>query len=78
MVLDGVPGEAVTLPRASDEERRARWVEWLVRDPQGWDEATRQPGSIRYSENEVEALKEELHIDLSPTRTRTRSTTRHP
>ena len=35
------------------EERRERWLEWLVRDPQGWDEASRTPGSIRYTEDEV-------------------------
>ena len=55
LVPDGVDVERFAVPRANDEERRARWVEWLVRDPQGWDEATRRPGSIRYSEDEVEA-----------------------
>jgi glycosyltransferase involved in cell wall biosynthesis len=38
---------------ASDAERRAHWLEWLVRDPQGWDEASGRAGSIRYAEQQV-------------------------
>jgi len=51
---DGVDVDRFAVPRAGVEERRARWVEWLTRDPQGWDEATGTPGSVRYSEDEVE------------------------
>ncbi len=55
LVPDGVDCERFAVRRADDEERRARWVEWLVRDPQGWDEESKMPGSIRYSEDEVVA-----------------------
>ena len=37
------------------DERLARWREWLVEDPRGWDESG-EPGSIRYSEEDIEAL----------------------
>jgi glycosyltransferase involved in cell wall biosynthesis len=37
------------------DERLARWREWLVEDPRGWDEGG-EPGSIRYSEEDIEAL----------------------
>ena len=53
LLPDGVDVERFAVRRPDDEERRARWLDWLVRDPQGWDEASRQPGSIRYSEDEV-------------------------
>jgi glycosyltransferase involved in cell wall biosynthesis len=53
LVPDGVDVERFAVGRSDDEERRARWVDWLVRDPQGWDERSRQPGSIGYSEDEV-------------------------
>jgi glycosyltransferase involved in cell wall biosynthesis len=39
--------------RPSPEERRSHWLRWLVNEPQGWDEATSKPGSIRYTEAEV-------------------------
>ena len=39
--------------RPSPEERRSHWLRWLVREPQGWDEATSTPGSIGYTEAEV-------------------------
>jgi glycosyltransferase involved in cell wall biosynthesis len=39
--------------RPSLQERRSHWLRWLVRDPRGWDEATSTPGSIRYTEAEV-------------------------
>jgi glycosyltransferase involved in cell wall biosynthesis len=53
LVPDGVDVERFAVRRSGDAERRARWVDWLVRDPQGWDEESRRPGSIRYSEEEV-------------------------
>jgi glycosyltransferase involved in cell wall biosynthesis len=37
----------------STEERRSHWLRWLVNEPQGWDEASSTPGSIRYTEAEV-------------------------
>lgn len=37
------------------DQRLTRWREWLVEDPRGWDESG-EPGSIRYSEEDIEAL----------------------
>jgi glycosyltransferase involved in cell wall biosynthesis len=34
-------------------ERLAHWRQWLVDEPQGWDEDGR-PGTIRYSDNDIE------------------------
>jgi glycosyltransferase involved in cell wall biosynthesis len=53
LLPDGVDVERFAVRRSDDLERRARWLEWLVRDPQGWDEASRTPGSIRYTEDDV-------------------------
>jgi glycosyltransferase involved in cell wall biosynthesis len=53
LLPDGVDLERFAVRRSDDLERRARWLEWLARDPQGWDEASRTPGSVRYSEDEV-------------------------
>jgi glycosyltransferase involved in cell wall biosynthesis len=50
---DGVDVERFAVRRAGVEERRARWLDWLVRDPHGWDEASRTPGSIRYAADDV-------------------------
>jgi glycosyltransferase involved in cell wall biosynthesis len=50
---DGVDVERFSVRRPAVEERRARWLESLVRDPQGWDEVSGRPGSIRYTEAEV-------------------------
>jgi glycosyltransferase involved in cell wall biosynthesis len=50
---DGVDVERFSVTRPGVEERRTRWLEWLVRDPRGWDEASGRPGSVRYSEAEV-------------------------
>jgi glycosyltransferase involved in cell wall biosynthesis len=50
---DGVDVERFSVRRPTVEERRTRWLEWLVRDPHGWDEASGRPGSVRYSEDEV-------------------------
>jgi glycosyltransferase involved in cell wall biosynthesis len=38
-------------------DRRALWREWLVDDPRGWDE-TGEPGSVRYSEGDLDAFDE--------------------
>jgi glycosyltransferase involved in cell wall biosynthesis len=53
LVPDGVDVERFTARRPDDDERRERWFDWLVRDPQGWDEASATPGSVRYSEHEI-------------------------
>ena len=53
LLPDGVDVEHFAVRRSDDEERRARWLDWLVRDPQGWDEASLTPGSVRYTEDEV-------------------------
>jgi glycosyltransferase involved in cell wall biosynthesis len=53
LLPDGVDVERFSVRRSDDEERRARWLDWLVRDPQGWDEASATPGSVRYTEDEV-------------------------
>jgi glycosyltransferase involved in cell wall biosynthesis len=55
LIADGVDIERFAVRRAGAEERRRRWRGWLARDPQGWDEASRAPGSISYSEDEVDA-----------------------
>jgi glycosyltransferase involved in cell wall biosynthesis len=52
---DGVDVDRFSVERPARDVRRARWRRWLVRDPQGWDEASRRPGSIRYPAQEVEA-----------------------
>ena len=53
LLPDGVDAERFAVRRPSDDERRERWLDWLVRDPQGWDEESRLPGSIRYAQDEV-------------------------
>ena len=50
---DGVDIERFSIARPRRDERRNRWLDWLVRDPQGWDEATGVPGSVRYREDHV-------------------------
>ena len=53
LLPDGVDAERFAVRRPSDDERRERWLDWLVRDPQGWDEESKLPGSIRYAQDEV-------------------------
>ena len=50
---NGVDVERFTPYRPTDDERRDHWLDWLVHDPQGWDEASRTTGSVRYSGEEV-------------------------
>jgi glycosyltransferase involved in cell wall biosynthesis len=52
-IPNGVDVERFTAHRPSRKERRSNWLRWLVCDPQGWDEATATPGSVRYAEDEV-------------------------
>ena len=54
-IPNGVDTELFDRERLSHDERLARWREWLVEDPRGWDESG-EPGSIRYSEADIEAL----------------------
>jgi glycosyltransferase involved in cell wall biosynthesis len=53
MLPDGVDTGRFRPRRAGAAERRQHWLDWLSRDPQGWDEATCAPGSVRYGEAEV-------------------------
>jgi glycosyltransferase involved in cell wall biosynthesis len=53
LLPDGVDVERFAVRRSDGAERRAHWLHWLVHDPQGWDEASATPGSVRYSEDEV-------------------------
>jgi glycosyltransferase involved in cell wall biosynthesis len=50
---NGVDTELFAPRRLSDDQRREQWLEWLARDPQGWDEASGRAGSVRYSEEQV-------------------------
>jgi glycosyltransferase involved in cell wall biosynthesis len=52
---DGVDVDRFTVRSPARDVRRMRWRRWLSQDPQGWDEATGRPGSIRYPAGEVEA-----------------------
>jgi glycosyltransferase involved in cell wall biosynthesis len=36
-----------------DSDRAALWRRWLVEEPRGWDPESQEPGSVRYSEEEV-------------------------
>jgi glycosyltransferase involved in cell wall biosynthesis len=49
---DGVDVARFSIPRPSPDVRQSSWLEWLVRDPQGWDESG-VPGSVRYAERDV-------------------------
>ena len=53
MAPDGVDMESFAVRRSTADERRARWLEWLVARPPGLGRATGTPGSVRYGEREV-------------------------
>ena len=53
-IPNGVDTTRFSPQRLSNKERRSLWKQWLVDDPQGWDEASQQPGSIRYNEAVLE------------------------
>jgi len=53
VVPNGVDTDRFTPYRSSAEERRSHWLRWFATEPQGWDETTTKPGSIRYTEAEV-------------------------
>ncbi len=46
-------------------ERLARWREWLVTDPRGWDESG-EPGSVRATEADLEAFMDPDSGEPSP------------
>jgi D-inositol-3-phosphate glycosyltransferase len=50
---NGVDTDAFAPGRPSADKRVEQWLQWLVRDPQGWDEASCAAGSVRYSESDV-------------------------
>jgi glycosyltransferase involved in cell wall biosynthesis len=63
-LLDLDPANVHSIPNGVDidhfsptnpglDERLASWLRWFVHEPQGWDEATGTPGSIRYTEADV-------------------------
>jgi glycosyltransferase involved in cell wall biosynthesis len=37
-------------------DRRAVWREWLVEEPRGWDPSSCEPGSVSYSDEDLDAL----------------------
>jgi D-inositol-3-phosphate glycosyltransferase len=54
-IPNGVDTELFDRRELDTDERRARWRKWLVEDPKGWEEGG-EPGSLRYSDEDVEAL----------------------
>jgi glycosyltransferase involved in cell wall biosynthesis len=56
---NGFEPEAFDRRPKTGSDRLALWRNWLVEDPRGWDpEADCKPGSVRYSEDELEPLAE--------------------
>ena len=53
VVPNGVDVDRFLPLRLTRSERLVKWRQWLVADPQGWDEGGR-PGTIRYSDSEIE------------------------
>ena len=53
VVPNGVDVDRFAPADLTRSERLVQWRQWLVGDPQGWDESG-QPGSIRYSDNDIE------------------------
>ena len=54
-IPNGVDTDLFDREPLDHDERLERWREWLVEDPRGWDESG-EPGSIRYTEEDIEAL----------------------
>jgi glycosyltransferase involved in cell wall biosynthesis len=38
-------------------DRMALWRRWLVEEPRGWDPESEEPGSVRYGEDDLDALQ---------------------
>ena len=53
VVPNGVDVARFTPVGLTKSERLVQWRQWLVEEPQGWDESG-QPGTIRYSDSDVE------------------------
>jgi glycosyltransferase involved in cell wall biosynthesis len=53
VVPNGVDVNRFTPVGFTRSERLVRWRQWLVDEPQGWDESG-QPGTIRYSDSDIE------------------------
>ena len=54
-IPNGVDTDLFDREQLGHDERLERWRTWLVDDPRGWDESG-EPGSIRCSESDIEAL----------------------
>jgi glycosyltransferase involved in cell wall biosynthesis len=58
------PGRVVWAPNGFEPEsfdrrpidRHALWRQWLVEEPRGWDPESAEPGSVSYSEDDLDAL----------------------
>jgi glycosyltransferase involved in cell wall biosynthesis len=53
VVPNGVDVDRFTPVGLARSERLVHWRQWLVEEPQGWDESG-QPGTIRYSDSDIE------------------------
>ncbi len=53
VVPNGVDATRFAPLRLPGSERLVQWRQWLVDEPQGWDESG-QPGTIRYSDNDID------------------------
>ena len=53
VVPNGVDITRFAPGRLTRSQRLARWRQWLVDEPRGWDESG-QPGTIRYSNSDIE------------------------
>ncbi len=63
---NGVDVDRFTPADCDRDEARARWRRWLVDDPQGWDSATHEPGSIRYDEGVLDRFVDPDTGERSP------------
>jgi glycosyltransferase involved in cell wall biosynthesis len=53
MLPDGVDTKRFAARPSTAVERTGRWLDWLSHDARGWDEESREPGSVRYGERQV-------------------------
>jgi D-inositol-3-phosphate glycosyltransferase len=54
-IPNGVDTDLFDRRELSADERRARWREWLVSDPRGWDESG-EAGTVAYADEDLEAF----------------------
>ncbi|MEX0992839.1 MAG: glycosyltransferase family 4 protein [Solirubrobacterales bacterium] len=64
-IPNGVDVERFDRQTVALDERLARWRRWLVDDPRGWD-ASGKPGSIRYSESDLQQFLDPETGDPAP------------